>query len=99
MWSTRLITKIRRNSGSTYFKQIKRSNLIFAAVIVSVITIALSYNINFIFGNIILGYLLINIAYSIYLKKKVIIDVMIIALGFYLRILAGGVVINVYPSI
>jgi ATP-binding cassette subfamily B (MDR/TAP) protein 7 len=28
MWSTRLITKIRRNSGSTYFKQSKRSHLI-----------------------------------------------------------------------
>lgn len=42
-------------------------------------------------GAIILGYFILNVAYSIGLKRIPIIDVMIIAIGFVLRIVAGGV--------
>jgi len=78
--------------------KIKKSKLIYAIVILSVTTFILAYNINFVLGNIILGYFLLNFIYSILLKRIVILDVMVVALGFYLRILAGGVVIDVYPS-
>ncbi|ASA24086.1 decaprenyl-phosphate phosphoribosyltransferase [Paenibacillus donghaensis] len=40
-------------------------------------------------------YILLNISYSLYLKHVVIVDLMIIASGFVLRAIAGGVVINV----
>lgn len=39
---------------------------------------------------IVLIYFFVNIAYSVYLKKFAIIDVFIIALGFVLRLMAGG---------
>jgi len=78
--------------------KINQSKLIYTIVILSIITFILAYKINIALGNIILGYFLLNLIYSILLKKIVILDVMTVALGFYLRILAGGVVIDVYPS-
>ena len=47
------------------------------------------------FGLITLGYGVMNLAYSLYLKRWAILDVMIIALGFLFRIHAGGVVADV----
>ena len=46
-------------------------------------------------GLIVAAYLLLNIAYSFYLKNVVIIDVMMIALFFLLRVLVGIVVVDV----
>jgi 4-hydroxybenzoate polyprenyltransferase len=40
-------------------------------------------------------YLAQNVAYSFYLKQIVIIDVMVLALGFLLRVIAGGVAVDV----
>ena len=40
-------------------------------------------------------YVLMNITYSVWLKKKAIIDVFIIAVGFVLRIVAGGVATSI----
>lgn len=50
---------------------------------------------------ILLVYCLTNVLYSLLLKAVVIIDIMIIALGFVLRVMAGGVVnhIPLYPWI
>ena len=44
------------------------------------------------------GYLLLNIAYSLGLKHIVIIDVLVIATGFVLRVLAGAAALSVMPS-
>lgn len=41
-------------------------------------------------GGVLLGYLLLNIAYCTFLKRYAIIDVCVVAFGFVLRILAGG---------
>ncbi len=46
-------------------------------------------------GWVVLAYLLLNLAYSFYLKNVVIVDVMSIAAGFVLRVLAGVVVVQV----
>ncbi len=43
-------------------------------------------------------YALINVAYSLWLKHIVIVDVFCIALGFVLRVFVGGWIINVVPS-
>jgi len=45
-----------------------------------------------------LVYIILTVAYTLYFKKIVIIDVMIIATGFVLRTLAGTVVINIKIS-
>jgi decaprenyl-phosphate phosphoribosyltransferase len=46
-----------------------------------------------------LVYLLINIAYSLYLKNTVIIDLIIVSSGFVLRGLSGVLVVNATPSV
>lgn len=43
-------------------------------------------------------YVLINIAYSIYLKKVVIVDIFCIAAGFLIRVVSGAFIISVYLS-
>ena len=47
---------------------------------------------------IIVGYWLMNIAYCLKLKRYAIIDVCIIAIGFVLRVLAGGMAIDIWIS-
>lgn len=44
------------------------------------------------------GYWLMNIAYCIKLKQIAILDVSIIAVGFVMRVLAGGVVVDIWVS-
>lgn len=50
------------------------------------------------FGCILSFYLLMNVGYSLKLKHIAILDVMIIAVGFVLRAVAGAVAIHVEPS-
>jgi 4-hydroxybenzoate polyprenyltransferase len=50
------------------------------------------------FGGVVLTYLVLNIAYSLWLKRVAILDVMIVASGIVFRAIAGAVVIGVVPS-
>lgn len=50
------------------------------------------------FASILLAYVMLNIAYSCGLKRMVIVDVMVIALGFVFRAVSGAVVIGVPTS-
>jgi 4-hydroxybenzoate polyprenyltransferase len=59
------------------------------AVVLLVFTLALSFLLSPVFGAISLGYFLINLAYSNWLKHVPLIDVLIIAAGFVLRVAAG----------
>ena len=47
---------------------------------------------------IVLGYWLMNIAYCIRLKQYAILDVSIIAIGFVMRVLVGGVTTDIWIS-
>ena len=50
------------------------------------------------FSGVLLLYLLLNIAYSLRLKKFPIVDVVCIAVGFVLRVFSGGIAAQVKPS-
>ena len=65
------------------------------AVILTIPTLAAAFFIEPVLGVISLCYLLLITAYSLILKSVVIVDVLVIAFGFILRVLAGGVAIEV----
>ncbi len=66
-----------------------------AAAVLALLSIVAAFWLSPWAGLILLVYLAQNIAYSFWLKNIVIIDVMVLALGFLLRVMAGVVVVEV----
>lgn len=62
------------------------------------ISIPLSFYLDIYFGYVVLGYVVLQAAYSRYLKNRVILDVFVISIGFLLRVIAGAFAINVEIS-
>ncbi len=62
------------------------------------VPVALLTMLALVFAGVLAGYAAINVAYSLRLKRVAIIDVVIIALGFVLRVEGGARVIDVEPS-
>ena len=62
------------------------------------VSVAIAYVSGLSLLGIIIGYFLLNIAYSLKLKHYAIIDVFIIAVGFVLRVFAGGCAKSIYPT-
>jgi 4-hydroxybenzoate polyprenyltransferase len=59
------------------------------ATLILLVSLPLGFLLNRVFGTILASYLLIQMVYSFWLKDVVIIDVMLIAAGFLLRVAAG----------
>ncbi len=74
------------------------SSAIILAVVLLVSGLLIGFGVNVLLGIVACIYLLLNIAYSWYLKHHVIVDVMCIAIGFVLRAMAGVVAISVVLS-
>ncbi len=68
------------------------------AVVLCVLSLVVSWYLTPWFTGILMIYSLMNLAYTLYLKHEVILDVMLVAVGYLLRIEAGGVVIDVQIS-
>ena len=68
------------------------------ALVFFILTLIISVGINLKFVITMLTYLLVTTLYSIYLKKIFLVDALCIASGFLLRIIAGGVALNVEVS-
>jgi len=68
------------------------------AALLAIVSLGVAILVDGWFGVILATYYGINLAYSRYLKHLVIIDVMVIALGFVLRAVGGAVIINVEIS-
>ena len=66
-----------------------------AGVVLGVISIGIPCLRRAVAGLVLVAYLVQNIAYSFWLKNIVIIDVMVLSLGFLLRVVAGVVVVQV----
>ena len=64
---------------------------VLGAVGILAVCLPLSFLLDVYLGAIILGYFLLNLAYSFWLKHVVLIDVMVVASGFVLRVAAGVV--------
>ena len=78
--------------------RLKKFSAVFLALFLIIISLLGSYVLNANFFIVALVYLSLNIVYSLFLKHVVIIDVMVVALGFVLRAVAGAVVIGVNIS-
>ena len=72
--------------------KLSRSWAVTAAVVLPLIALSLSFLLNPMFGLVGLTYFVIQLAYSFLLKNVVILDVLVIATGFVLRVAAGSVV-------
>jgi 4-hydroxybenzoate polyprenyltransferase len=72
--------------------QLKPWFAVVSAVAILAVCLPLSFWLDVYFGAIVLGYFLLNVAYSFVLKHLVIIDVMVVAAGFVLRVAAGVIV-------
>lgn len=75
---------------------------VFSASVMFVITalagLSLSFVLDISFGIVVIFYFILQIMYSLFLKNIVILDVLTIAFGFILRVVAGGVIISVEIS-
>lgn len=78
--------------------QVSISTAILLAALLGVSGLVLAYAASPAVFIILLGYALMNIAYSLRFKHVVILDVFIIATGFMLRILAGTLGVGIPPS-
>jgi 4-hydroxybenzoate polyprenyltransferase len=78
--------------------KISKKEALFVIAVLLLIIVALCTYLNPNFILTLAGYIALNIAYSIILKHIVIIDIICIATGFMLRVLAGAFVISIYIS-
>ena len=69
-----------------------------AAVGLGMVALALSYRLGLEFLAILSVYIIINLLYSSWLKRKVILDVMAVSSGYVLRVMAGAAAIQVEVS-
>lgn len=77
---------------------ISRREAQFLMAVMLPVAVLFSFELNRSFGFIILAYMLNNLAYTLYIKNLVILDVMSIALGFIFRVAGGAVAIGVAIS-
>ena len=67
----------------------------FVGMLMSGVGLTIAFIVEFSFGCIVLIYLVQNIAYSVWLKHIVLLDVITIAVGFLLRAVGGGIALQV----
>jgi 4-hydroxybenzoate polyprenyltransferase len=70
-----------------------------AAAVLAVAALAGALLLDPLFGLVLASYVIVSLCYTLYLKHEVILDVMGIAAGFVLRVVAGAAVIHTEPSV
>ena len=78
--------------------KVSLSAVLLTAVVLLAFALILSYEVGFEFCSLLLLYIANNIAYTLLVKNKVIADVISIAAGFVIRVLAGASLIQVEAS-
>jgi 4-hydroxybenzoate polyprenyltransferase len=77
---------------------LKVSSALISAILIILIVLLLSLLLPLYFGLSVIIYLFLILAYSLFLRSVIIIDIIIISLGFVLRLLAGGFAISVFST-
>lgn len=72
---------------------------LFVAFFLALVSLLISYNLNLIFYIITLAYLVTQLLYSLCLKNIAVVDILIIASGFIMRVYAGAFLINAHLSV
>jgi len=72
---------------------------LFISAVLATSSLTLANQLSHLFFLIVLGYLLLQVGYSLFLKNLPIIDILIIASGFVIRVYAGAVIINAHLSV
>lgn len=80
-------------------KSLAVNSAIIFAVIFAIAALFFAYLMNQLFFLVALAYFILMLAYSFFLKKIVILDVLVVAIGFALRAYAGTVAIDVQISV
>jgi 4-hydroxybenzoate polyprenyltransferase len=75
--------------------RLPRGTALAAAVALPLLAVPLGFALDWRFGLMALAYFAVNVLYSFKLKRIVIVDVLVIALGFVLRVLGGALVVDV----
>jgi len=75
--------------------KLKVSTALISMLFVLVLTLSLSFYLHWVFGLLLLGYLILNLVYTNALKHIVILDIFCIAAGFLLRVISGAVLVNI----
>lgn len=78
--------------------EISRGLALALAAVLIILSVSLSYIVNRELSVVVLAYALLNLFYSLYLKNVVILDIISIAVGFVLRVIAGAVAVGVIFS-
>jgi 4-hydroxybenzoate polyprenyltransferase len=78
--------------------KIETGTVLVAAVVLALVALAGGWLLDRRLGAVVSGYLAMQLAYSLRLKRLVVLDVMIVAAGFALRAIAGTYVVNVEIS-
>ncbi len=78
---------------------LKVGSAIIFAIIFTIASLIFAYFVNFSFFLVAIAYFVIMLAYSLLLKKIVILDVLVVSIGFALRAFAGTVAISVEISV
>jgi 4-hydroxybenzoate polyprenyltransferase len=69
-----------------------------AAIMLALVSLGAAWAVDRSFFNVVLAYTAINLCYSLWLKQVMLLDVFVIAAGFVLRVIGGGIVIHVELS-
>ncbi|MBN1427866.1 MAG: decaprenyl-phosphate phosphoribosyltransferase [Anaerolineae bacterium] len=75
--------------------QLSKTIALGAAIVLPLIALPLAFRLNPNFCAVLAGYLVLQLAYSFYLKHIVVIDVMTVAAGFVLRVVGGVILVDV----
>ncbi|MEK9183287.1 MAG: decaprenyl-phosphate phosphoribosyltransferase [Patescibacteria group bacterium] len=78
--------------------KISRLTAAIGGILLIAAALLISWKLGLIFFWIVAGYVVLNLIYSFWLKRAVMIDIICIALGFVLRVIAGAIVIGVFFS-